>query len=901
MDTRSKVRPAAIRGIATAASTAALMAGFALHGTAASVTNLAIKNIEITQAVQCLDQSKGYTTCPDNALELDTRRAAAVRVYIQHDGACSSDVTPFEAMVKAATVKIAVIVSHDPTGYPGAGELPFTAEKTFDVPCTTDLSKLRDDEHGSATFIIPADKLAVGGKREFVWIEAEIVPPAGMVDTDPTDNKKAIQAGGKDAQGKAIPGGFVPRNPLSVGWTMVYYKPHPSTKFPPYGGPPTGCDLSNMPDCPIYGYAEPTLKELYPGRIDYYMAPAGYLIYGTYNKQTNAWWGLPDIRDDGSAALLEQLEKMKKAPEFWFGAESPRAFIGWLPTGSHAGADFIGTGGIVAESEVYNNAPETLAHEVGHIVNISHPYEPGTCWPFDSSSDGFGQGDIREAGFRMSKGVPIRANSSDFMVQNTPYDSSGISPFHWGVLGKEAEGTWIGGDIRYSTYWAKQSSNCAISTLGASTGQSSSILGFMTGSQLAAPAMPQPALLVSGRVLADGTAVVSPFYRATSSGPFLESDPSGAYCLDLYGSGPLLASTCFNPNYARASDGTEQPVGTFVFQVPFPAGAQTAVVRQGTTELVRKTVSSTIPGLVITAPTAGSQFSEQMEVAWKSSTLGTDTLFSMVLYSRDGGVSYYPLAFDLEGSDFRIDIDSRLLPGSDTASIRIVTTDGLNTVAADSALFKVARKAPVVRIEAPAGGTTFNARTDILLVGSGTDLEDGLLGDTNLTWRDEAGLLLGSGRAVVLSAGTLAPGTHTITLTGKDSSGSTSTDSVTFTLYQQLYIDIKPGGSPNSINATSEGVIRVAILSSPAFFAPVDVVRSSLKFGKTGSEASLVRCSDEPVDADHDGIRDLICMFSTHLAGFDCASREGILSGRTRAGTPVGGHDFVRIVPSCGK
>lgn len=50
-----------------------------------------------------------------------------------------------------------------------------------------------------------------------------------------------------------------------------------------------------------------------------------------------------------------------------------------------------------------------------------------------------------------------------------------------------------------------------------------------------------------------------------------------------------------------------------------------------------------------------------------------------------------------------------------------------------------------------------------------------------------------------------------------------------------IEIDIKPGSSRNHVNSKSNGKIKVAILSSPVF-NPVDVVSSSVRFGRTGIE-----------------------------------------------------------------
>jgi hypothetical protein len=124
-------------------------------------------------------------------------------------------------------------------------------------------------------------------------------------------------------------------------------------------------------------------------------------------------------------------------------------------------------------------------------------------------------------------------------------------------------------------------------------------------------------------------------------------------------------------------------------------------------------------------------------------------------------------------------------------------------------------------------------------------------------------------------------------------------DSLINSVLQQIVlpinIDIKPGALPNSINLKNKGVIPVAILSTPSFDATTRVNRSSLTFGRTGNEQSLVKCNFE--DGNRDGLVDLICHFSTQKTGFQIGDTEGILKGRTLQGTQLLGRDSVSIVP----
>lgn len=115
-------------------------------------------------------------------------------------------------------------------------------------------------------------------------------------------------------------------------------------------------------------------------------------------------------------------------------------------------------------------------------------------------------------------------------------------------------------------------------------------------------------------------------------------------------------------------------------------------------------------------------------------------------------------------------------------------------------------------------------------------------------------------------------------------------------LRQHITIDIKPGGGLNSINPYDEGTVPVAILSRGNFDAPADVDATTLTFGRTGDEASLAFCNVSGEDVNSDGLRDLVCHFTTMLTGFKLGDLDGILKGRTVQGAPFTGSDTVRIV-----
>jgi probable HAF family extracellular repeat protein len=111
----------------------------------------------------------------------------------------------------------------------------------------------------------------------------------------------------------------------------------------------------------------------------------------------------------------------------------------------------------------------------------------------------------------------------------------------------------------------------------------------------------------------------------------------------------------------------------------------------------------------------------------------------------------------------------------------------------------------------------------------------------------------------------------------------------------KVSIDIKPGGSDNSINPKSQGKIPVAILSTPDFYAPDKVDLTSLTFGRTGNEHSLDFCTIE--DVNRDGVADVVGHFDTQTTGFQKGDTKGYLKGKTKDGIAFSGSDSVRIVP----
>jgi hypothetical protein len=110
---------------------------------------------------------------------------------------------------------------------------------------------------------------------------------------------------------------------------------------------------------------------------------------------------------------------------------------------------------------------------------------------------------------------------------------------------------------------------------------------------------------------------------------------------------------------------------------------------------------------------------------------------------------------------------------------------------------------------------------------------------------------------------------------------------------KEIDIDVKPGSNINPINLKSNGVIPVAILTTPNFDA-AEVDLSSIKFG-TG-ETRENHSEGHYEDVDYDGDEDLVLHFKAEETGLVIGDTYACLTGQTTDGTAIRGCDPVQIV-----
>lgn len=108
-------------------------------------------------------------------------------------------------------------------------------------------------------------------------------------------------------------------------------------------------------------------------------------------------------------------------------------------------------------------------------------------------------------------------------------------------------------------------------------------------------------------------------------------------------------------------------------------------------------------------------------------------------------------------------------------------------------------------------------------------------------------------------------------------------------------IDVHPGDNQPVVNLRSQGAVPVVILSTSTFDA-TKVNPLTVRFGRTGTEASPVHSSLQDVNGD--GLLDMVLQFKTQSTGLQLGDSQAILMGRTSDGTPFRGSTAIQVIGS---
>lgn len=402
-----------------------------------------------------------------------------------------------------------------------------------------------------------------------------------------------------------------------------------------------------------------------------------------------------------------------------------------------------------ASFEIYGS---TMAHELGHSFDRRHAgnaHNEAAGGGYDANFP-FAHGGIGDPG------VATITNWWDperrFMEPGNPFGNHEHDLMSYGHGLPGDTGAWIS-PYTYKALFAK-----------------------LTAPEAAAVAPQPPArevLVVIGHVDANGQPSLRPFWRLTTS-LISSAGLSGDYRVELLNArGEVMLTHYFDATETGAGD-------TRLFSELVPWVAETREIRLSGPdgELSRQTVSARAPWVRVNEPRYNTGRS-QLSVSWSAGDADRDPLTFAVLYSDGKGKAWLPVADGVRGSS--VDVDTRLLPGSATARLRVIVSDGANTAQADSVRpFASDNRLPMVGIMPPAKAAQTSAVEPAELLGVGYDPEDGLLDQAQLRWSSDRDGALGSGSRIMTK--NLSRGRHNIMLEGCDLANNCATRTVEINL-----------------------------------------------------------------------------------------------------------------------
>jgi hypothetical protein len=446
----------------------------------------------------------------------------------------------------------------------------------------------------------------------------------------------------------------------------------------------------------------------------------------------------------------------------------PVSFVKMIPTGSAPFA--TPRGGSVMAQELahnYNGVSGRWLHvNCGGAgdINPNYPYPPCQFGPG-------GLNDNAYTGFDPVSLFPIQAGEAgDFMSYRDP---PWVSDYTWRGL--------------FNVY--RTSSSLSRNPAEPAGGDTNDVL-FISGQILDSGAFqaPEPPYRCSSELLSPAT--VKQIQAAQTA--FTVSNAT--YAVEMLSSNQtVLASQAFEPLADHASHG-EEDAHIFFLALRFQPDTARIRISHQSVEIGHIDVSGHAPKVSVLEPVGGEVFTNAFVTRWASSDLDGDPVSHMLQYSHNGGQSWEMLTMNY--SDTVRTQQVALLPGGTNCLIRVVANDGINTSLAMSAPFSVQRHAPRADILSPAPFQVFTAGEQILLNGSGYDIEDGSLPDSSLAWNVETLGDLGVGGQ--LSIPGLPPGTYRVTLTATDSDGAAGATSATIVVAEpgepkcgQFFTDFK--------------------------------------------------------------------------------------------------------------
>jgi Tol biopolymer transport system component len=266
---------------------------------------------------------------------------------------------------------------------------------------------------------------------------------------------------------------------------------------------------------------------------------------------------------------------------------------------------------------------------------------------------------------------------------------------------------------------------------------------------------------------------------------------SGTHRIEILdGSAAVLFTRNFTPAEVEASEDGAPTISIFSELVPVQAGAATLRILSDTQSVLAEfPLNGDAPSVdSITLPQS---FSGVQPLTWSVSDPDDGGHTYWIDYSPDNGATWVNLAMNLEEAGLAVDFDS-LAASEGQGVFRVIATDGVNSGEATSAPFTVGKKLPHAEIIGPTE-TSFHAGQLVMLEAAAWDIDDGTLNGDAVTWTSSRDGALGTGASLPLYD--LSVGSHTITMTARDSDDNTVTDSITISVSNQPIVEGEEPGT----------------------------------------------------------------------------------------------------------
>jgi hypothetical protein len=715
--------------------------------------DLSIFGIEITQGIQCFDTSKGLTTCANNSLPVVNKKDTTARIYLKY-----SSLLGFSGLPNVP-VRLHIF----------ANGVEYIGNATGKA--TTTLNQGNHDDAEIYFNVNFTNDVQVG-------FYAEVDPQDIIAETNESNNRYPSSG--------LINLTFHRANPMTIVGQRLYY--HPSG----YSG------ANYAGGWAVNGGAADWYEQVLPTRnngINYYVK-SGYLNWTQDLSSGDAQHNL--IKTLNAQWILEN------AFSFWFsGAFTGATHVyGWAPNAGYSGghADMpiyphagglgvvgIGTDRPGTDTDNPGGGALIFGHELTHDYNVLHTNTVDSCGSNDSASDfPYGSSSIQEFGFNPYTGKIYNPSNTHDLMSYCPANGSKqgwIAPFTWNKMYN---------DLALAA--AQSSQNTARPmTLYTTEAAQSLVVNATIFNPVTNPAVP-------GKL--------DDLYK--TEGGVAYTLPAGDYAVELRDmNDKALSSQSFIVDFeseytaGNASHGGEPhapgdappfpPTPTdkvdVSFIIPWVDGTTSvALVHLGQT-IDERPVSANPPQVLITSPGGAEAWNagESHALQWQGLDLDGDPLTYTVSYSVNGGSTWILLAGELTTPTYTVNVDD--MAGGSDVRFRVIATDGVNTgVDETDQAISIPNKPPQVTILNPAPHAHIPVGGVAVLQGYGTDMEDGPLPDSALTWSSDRQGTLGIGPSLPLN--NLLPGWHTLTLTGVDSNGIATSTTVKVYIGVAVYVPL---------------------------------------------------------------------------------------------------------------